>query len=254
MWRLSGYAYLAYPALAIGMARLLDPSFPPSIAREHDALVAAYERRLIDSATGVIETYPNEAFPTDVAAVAGAIAIHGRATGVDHTRVLAHWSERVFTRQIDPKSGLVIQRMGALDGTPHDAPRGSGTGLAAYFTGFASRAVAERLTESLLRHESTLAGFARGRQREAIAARLLFLFAMAHALLTLLGAASEASGLDRTLKSSTVKHRSHSLFWQGTFWYRQLAFMRDDWFERLITAFDKIVRDHEAFAQSFGIL
>ena len=77
---------------------------------------------------------------------------------------------------------------------------------------------------------------------------------MAHALLTLLGAASEASGLDRTLKSSTVKHRTHSLFWQGTFWYRQLASMRDDWFERLITAFDKIVRDHEVFAQTFGII
>jgi hypothetical protein len=84
--------------------------------------------------------------------------------------------------------------------------------------------------------------------------RLLFLFAMAHALLTLLGAASEASGLDRTLKSSTVKHRTHSLFWQGTFWYRQLAFMRDDWFERLITAFDKIVREHDVLVQGLGIL
>jgi hypothetical protein len=34
---------------------------------------------------------------------------------------------------------------------------------------------------------------------------LLFLFAMAHALLTLLGAASEASGLDRTLKGKKVE-------------------------------------------------
>lgn len=59
--------------------------------------------------------------------------------------------------------------------------------------------------------------------------RLLFLFAAAHALLTLLGAASEASGLDRTLKSSVNKHRTHSLYWQGTFWYRQLLDMRDDW-------------------------
>jgi hypothetical protein len=84
--------------------------------------------------------------------------------------------------------------------------------------------------------------------------RLLFLFAIAHALLTLLGAASEASGLDLTLKVSTVKHRTHSLYWQGTFWYRQLAFMRDDWFERLITAFDEIVRDHEVFVQTLGIL
>lgn len=84
--------------------------------------------------------------------------------------------------------------------------------------------------------------------------RLLFLFAMAHALLTLLGAASEASGLDRTLKSNTVKHRTHSLFWQGTFWYRQLSFMRDDWFERLITAFDNIVREHDVLVQALGIL
>src|SRR5690606_24211979 len=83
--------------------------------------------------------------------------------------------------------------------------------------------------------------------------RLLFLFAMAHALLTLLGAASEASGLDKTLKVSTVQHRTHSLFWQGTFWYRQLAIMRDDWFERLITAFDKIVREHQVFTLGLGI-
>jgi len=84
--------------------------------------------------------------------------------------------------------------------------------------------------------------------------RLLFLFAIAHALLTLLGAASEASGLDRTLKVSTATHRTHSLYWQGNFWYRQLAFMRDDWFERLIHAFDGIVREHEVFVQVLGIL
>ena len=84
--------------------------------------------------------------------------------------------------------------------------------------------------------------------------RLLFLFAMAHALLTLLGGASEASGLDKTLKVSTTKHRTHSLFWQGTFWYRQLAIMRDDWFEALMFAFDKIVREHDVLVQALGIL
>jgi hypothetical protein len=30
--------------------------------------------------------------------------------------------------------------------------------------------------------------------------------------------------------------------------------MRADWFERLITAFDKIVREHETFVQVLGIL
>ena len=65
---------------------------------------------------------------------------------------------------------------------------------------------------------------------------------------------SAASGLDRKLKVNTVSRRTHSLFWQGTFWYRQLATMRDDWFESLINAYDKIVRAHGEFAETLGIL
>lgn len=93
-----GHAYLAYAALAVGMARLLDPSFPAEIARQHDALIAAYVRRLRAAPTALIETYPGEAYPTDVAAVAAAIAVHGRATGADHGAVLA-W--------LTPTQGLV---------------------------------------------------------------------------------------------------------------------------------------------------
>jgi len=154
-----GHAYLAYSALALGMARLLDPAFPRPVARQHDALIAAYERRLLASPTGLIETYPGEAYPTDTAAVAAAIAVHGRATGADHARVLARWEALVEARQIDRASGLVFQRMGALDGRPHDAPRGSGTALAAYFAGFADRAVARDLADGLWRHESSFWGF-----------------------------------------------------------------------------------------------
>ncbi len=154
-----GHAYLAYAALALGMARSLDPAFPAALARQHDALVAAYERRLLASPTGLIETYPHEAYPTDSAAVAASIAVHGRVTGADHSRVLAKWAELVVARQIDPKSGLVFQRMGAGDGAKHDAPRSSGTALAAYFAGFADRTVAHRLAAGLFRHESTFWGF-----------------------------------------------------------------------------------------------
>src|SRR5262249_13643637 len=120
-----GHAYLAYSALAIGMARRIDPSFPSDVACEHDALIAAYERRLLASPTGLIETYPNEAFPTDVAAVAGAIAVHGRATGISHEAALRWWADHVRRVQIDRASGFVVQRMGAIDGVAHDAPRGS---------------------------------------------------------------------------------------------------------------------------------
>jgi hypothetical protein len=154
-----GHAYLAYAALALGMARLVDPAFPPALAAQHDALIAAYERRLLASDTGLIETYPGEAYPTDVAAVAAAIAVHGRVTHAPHAPVLRRWADHVRAVQIDPASGLVVQRMNARTGAPHDAPRGSGTGLAAYFAGFADRGVAELLTAGLLRQLSTRFGF-----------------------------------------------------------------------------------------------
>ena len=154
-----GHAYLAYAALAIGMARLVDPSFPPDQCAVHDALIAAYERRLLASKTGLIETYPGEAYPTDSAAVAAAIAVHGRATGIDHGPVLRHWAARVRALQIDETSGLVFQRMAAGSGQPHDVPRGSGTGLAAYFAGFADRSLAQALAEGVFRHESDFWSF-----------------------------------------------------------------------------------------------
>ncbi len=154
-----GHAYLAYPALALGMARLVDPDFPRDVARQHDALIQAYERRLLASNTGLIETYPGEAYPTDVAGVAAAIAVHGRATHTDHRAVLAHWAALVKEKQIDPASGFVIQRMDAETGEAHDAPRGSGTAFGAFYAAFADPVVARALAEATLRHESSFWGF-----------------------------------------------------------------------------------------------
>ncbi|WP_433724730.1 hypothetical protein ACQP0C_28160 [Nocardia sp. CA-129566] len=154
----NGHAYLSYPALALGMARLVDPAFPPELAVQHDALIASYERRLLDSPTGLLDTFPGEAYPTDVAAVAAGIAVHGRVTGVDHTAVLSHWAQQVRAVQIDRGTGLVLQRMG-VDGQAHDAPRASGTGLAACFAGFANRALAEELATGLFRQERSFLGF-----------------------------------------------------------------------------------------------
>jgi hypothetical protein len=154
-----GHAYLGYAALAIGMARWLDPEdFPADVSRAHDALVAAYERRLLASPIAVIETYPGEAYPTDIAAVAAAIAVHGRATGTDHRAVLAHWVRGVRTEQRDASSGFVHQRL-TMAGEPLDVPRGSGTGLAAYYASFVDRALAAELTDALIDHERTCGGF-----------------------------------------------------------------------------------------------
>lgn len=82
--------------------------------------------------------------------------------------------------------------------------------------------------------------------------RLLMLLAIAQAILTLLGAASERAGLDAYLKANTVKKRTHSLFRQGSYWYRCLPTMRDDWFERLIHAFDEVLVEHAHLSQICG--
>lgn len=154
-----GHAYLGYPALAVSMARLVDPAFPAPLAARHDALIRALERRLRGSPTGLIETYPGRAYPTDVAAVAAAIAVHARATGRPSPPVIAAWAARVRARQIDPASGFVMQCMDARTGAMLDAPRASGTGLAAYFAGFADRALAALLADALLAHTRGGLGF-----------------------------------------------------------------------------------------------
>jgi len=66
--------------------------------------------------------------------------------------------------------------------------------------------------------------------------RLFFISAVATLLLTILGAASEAIGMDRLLKANTVKRRTHSLFRQGVMLYELIPNMIE---ERLVKLIDK---------------
>jgi len=84
--------------------------------------------------------------------------------------------------------------------------------------------------------------------------RLLLIVAIAEALLTLLGAAGEAAGLDRWLKVNTSKQRQHSLFRQGLMWYSLLGGLSDDDALLLMQHFDRLVREQEVFHQVFGVL
>src|SRR5262249_20457341 len=84
--------------------------------------------------------------------------------------------------------------------------------------------------------------------------RLLLLAAMAQALLTLLGAAGEACGLDNGLSKTGVKRRVYSLFRQGTTWFVLLPTMRPDRRERLMTAFEDLIREHRALSELLGYL
>jgi hypothetical protein len=91
-------------------------------------------------------------------------------------------------------------------------------------------------------------------RKEARRDRLLMLLALAQALLTLLGAASERSGLDDYLKVNTVKRRTHSLFRQGVYWFGCLPTMRDDWYERLLTAFAEILEEQATLRDILGVI
>ena len=84
--------------------------------------------------------------------------------------------------------------------------------------------------------------------------RFLFLLAIAQALLTLLGAASERSGLDAYLRANTVKRRTHSLFRQGTYWYGCIPTMRDEWFDRLMAAYVDILQEHRDMFEIVGAI
>jgi len=84
--------------------------------------------------------------------------------------------------------------------------------------------------------------------------RILLISAVAQALLTLLGAAGEACGLDRTLKANTVKKRTMSLFNQGLCWFRAIPNMREDRLVPPMNESGNIVANHAVFRELFGFI
>ena len=84
--------------------------------------------------------------------------------------------------------------------------------------------------------------------------RLWLLNALAIMLLTVLGAAGEALGYDRMLRSNTAKRRTHSLFRQGSMLYELMPNMPE---ERLLPPIEKFVAmlaEVPVFAETFGIV
>lgn len=84
--------------------------------------------------------------------------------------------------------------------------------------------------------------------------RILLVGAIAAALLTLLGAAGEAIGLDRMMKANTVKTRTHSLLNQGLFYFEWLATMSGDRALLLTQKFDELIRQQATFREVFGLV
>jgi hypothetical protein len=154
----AGHAYLGYINLGLGMLRKHDPT--TDLAALHDRITLRLAQRLFASATGMIETYPGETWPPDVAAVAGSIGLHAEATGQAPPKELATWAQRFRTCAISNKGdGYLVQRLVSGSCQPKDAPRGSGTAVAAYFISFAVPSLSSELYQAVGRQRSTFLGF-----------------------------------------------------------------------------------------------
>src|SRR3954463_16704223 len=81
--------------------------------------------------------------------------------------------------------------------------------------------------------------------------RLLLLNAFAVVLLTLLGAAGESLGMDRHLKSNTVKTRTHSLFRQGCMFYDLIPNMPEHRLKPLIERYAEILQQSRVVTETF---
>lgn len=77
--------------------------------------------------------------------------------------------------------------------------------------------------------------------------RLLLLFAITHAMLSMLGEASEKIGYDRRLRANTAKKRTHSLFTQGAYYFGAMPNMSDARLWPLIEAFVEVLHRHQVF-------
>ncbi len=142
-------AYLGYLNLVLSLNRLLDRASPH--AELNDAITTALKRRLENSALLLLQTYPSEVYPVDNCAVIASIALHGRATGADHSALVRAWAERCRRDYVDPKTGLLYQCVHPKTGKPADAPRGSGTVLGLYFLSYADPALSRELFGAMRR-------------------------------------------------------------------------------------------------------
>lgn len=82
--------------------------------------------------------------------------------------------------------------------------------------------------------------------------RLWLLNAFAVALLTLLGAAGEALGYDRHLKTNTAKRRAHSLFRQGCMLYDLMPNMPEHRLLPLVEQFANMLAEARAITDTFA--
>jgi hypothetical protein len=152
--------YLGYFGLVLALRTVIEPEHPNKAL--YDSVIMALQKRFQAAPFGLVETYPNEAYPLDnltgLAALGLAQKNQGAIIPVIAT-VLEHYKSRYL------KNGLLVQAVDPTTGEARDYPRGSGTFLGAWLLSFVDPHLAE--TVYLSAHNQlygTLFGF--GMMRE----------------------------------------------------------------------------------------
>jgi len=150
--------YLGYTNVALSYERLLAPAGPH--AAMNDRFTKELMRRFKASKTGLVETYPEQTYPTDNCVAMASIALHARATGNGAELAFVHnWASTFRRRYVDPRSGLLYQSVDSDTGDP-GAPRASGTLFSAYFLSFVDIDLSRDLFRAVQRGQVThVAGF-----------------------------------------------------------------------------------------------
>lgn len=150
-------AYLGYLNFLLGLYRQIQPA--SEFTELHDSITAALVRRIEASPNGLVATYPGEWYPMDNMPVIASIALHGKAAGQDHAKLLERWETFVRKYYLDPKSGLLIQAVNAR-GIPLDGGRGSGSAFGIFFAHHAAPRLSAELYAAIQKNlTSGILGF-----------------------------------------------------------------------------------------------
>lgn len=122
-------AYLGYAGLPLALAAELSPE--SAHAPLAHAVAKALAARIDASPYALVETYPGEVYPVDLAMALATIAVDARARKAPPPPALARGLARIRA-SIDPASGLLHQALALEGAAPRDRPRASGTALAAF--------------------------------------------------------------------------------------------------------------------------
>lgn len=116
--------YLGHVVLALDAACLLGG---PRDAALHEQLVNALARRISESPTGLIETYPGEIYvPDNLVVMAALVQFDACVQEPRHADLTARWIVRVKAQWLDPHTGLLVF-------APGQKARGSGAAWNSFY-------------------------------------------------------------------------------------------------------------------------